>query len=85
VIHPSIPATHYAIVKAESGLPLFRNRNGSRASGITTTNIIVDGPATLSVATWAYSHAAQLAAAVWVSGKVVESLTGRWRLLLGTP
>jgi hypothetical protein len=27
-----------------------------------TATIIVDGPATLSVATWAYSHAAQLGA-----------------------
>jgi hypothetical protein len=48
-----------------------------------TANIIVDGPATLSVATWAYSHAAQLGVAAWVSGNIVEPLTGRWRSLLG--
>jgi hypothetical protein len=34
----------------------------------------------LSVATWAYSHAAQLGA--WVSGNLVEPLTGRWLSLL---
>ena len=47
-----------------------------------TANIIVDAPATISVATWAYSHAAQLGAGAWVSGNIVESLTGRWRTLL---
>jgi hypothetical protein len=48
-----------------------------------SANIIVGGPATLSVATWAYSHAAQLGAAAWVSGNLVEPLTGRWQSLLG--
>ena len=61
-------------------------RNSDHDCAITkagrSANIIVDGPATISVATWAYSHAAQLGAAAWVSGNVVEPLTGRWRSLL---
>jgi hypothetical protein len=31
----------------------------------TTANVIVDGPATISVATWAYSYGAALGASVW--------------------
>jgi hypothetical protein len=50
-----------------------------------TANIIVDGPATISVATWAYSHAAQLGAGAWVSGNVVAPLTGHRRSLLQVP
>jgi hypothetical protein len=61
-------------------------RNIDYDTAITKTgraaNIIVDGPATISVAAWAYPHAAQLGAGAWVSGNEVESLTGRWRTLL---
>jgi hypothetical protein len=45
-------------------------------------NIIVDGPATRSVAAWAYSHGAALGASAWVAGDVVEALIGSWRSLL---
>jgi hypothetical protein len=48
---------------------------------VRATNIIVDEPVTISVATWAYSHASQLGAGAWVIGNLVEPLTGRWRSL----
>jgi 5-methylcytosine-specific restriction endonuclease McrA len=45
-------------------------------------NIVVDGPATRSVAIWAYSHGAALGASAWVTGDLVEPLSGSWRTLL---
>jgi hypothetical protein len=70
----------------ERWLERWLERNNSHDIAISkagrTANIIVDGPATLSVATWAYSHAAQLGAGAWVSGNVVEQLSGRWLSLL---
>jgi hypothetical protein len=73
------------LLASEAHLEQWLERNTQHDSAIikagSTANIIVDGPATLSVATWAYSHAAQLGAAVWVSGNVVEPLTGRWQSL----
>jgi hypothetical protein len=74
------------LLASESHLERWLERNNKHDTAIIkagrTANIIVDGPATLSVAAWAYSHAAQLGAGAWVSGNVVESLTGRWRSLL---
>jgi hypothetical protein len=74
------------LLAAEFHLERWLERNSDHDSAITkarrSANIIVDGPATISVATWAYSHAAQLGAGAWVSGNVVEPLTGRWRSLL---
>jgi hypothetical protein len=74
------------LLASESHLERWLERNREHNSAIInagrTANIIVDGPATISVATWAYSHAAHLGAGAWVSGNVVESLTGRWRSLL---
>jgi hypothetical protein len=67
-------------------LEQWLKRNGDHDSTIInagrTANFIVDAPATISVATWAYSHAAQLGAGAWASGNVVEPLSGRWRMLL---
>jgi hypothetical protein len=41
-------------------------------------------PATAtSVAAGAYSHGAALGVSTWVSGEIVEPLSGRWRSLLG--
>jgi hypothetical protein len=77
------------LLASESHLERWLERNRDHDDAIIkagrTANIIVDGPATISVATWAYSHAAQLGASAWVSGNVVESLTGRWRSLLKAP
>jgi hypothetical protein len=74
------------LLASESHLERWLERNNNHDSAIIKAgrkaNIIVDGPATISVATWAYSHAAQLGAGAWVSENVVEPLTGRWRSLL---
>jgi hypothetical protein len=77
------------LLASESHLERWLQRNRDYDTAIIkagrTANIIVDGPATISVAVWAYSRAAQLGASAWVSGNVVESLTGRWRSLLDAP
>jgi hypothetical protein len=77
------------LLASETHLERWLQRNTQHDAAIIkagrTANIIVDGPAALSVATWAYSHAAQLGAAAWVSGTLVEPLTGRWRPLLAAP
>jgi hypothetical protein len=77
------------LLASEAHLERWLERNTQHDTAIIQAgriaNIIIDGPATLSVAAWAYSHAAQLGAGVWVSGNVVEPLTGRWRLLLASP
>jgi 5-methylcytosine-specific restriction endonuclease McrA len=74
------------LLASEPHLERWLQRNSHHDTAIIkagrTANIIVDGPATISVAAWAYSHAAQLGAGAWVSGNVVEPLTGRWRSLL---
>jgi hypothetical protein len=74
------------LLVSEAHLERWLERNNRHDTAIIkagrTANIIVDGPATVSVATWAYSHAAQLGAGAWVSGNVVQPLTGRWRTLL---
>ena len=44
-------------------------------------NIIVDAATTTSVAAWAYSHGAALGVSTWVSGEILEPLSGRWRTL----
>jgi hypothetical protein len=76
------------LLASESHLERWLERNRDHDAAIIkagrTANIIVDAPATLSVATWAYSHAAQLGAGAWVSGNVVELLTGRWRSSIDT-
>jgi len=41
-----------------------------------------DAPATVGVAAWAYGHNAALGAPAWLSGEIVEPLSGRWRSLL---
>jgi hypothetical protein len=77
------------LLASESHLERWLERNNKHDTAIIkagrTANIIVDGPATISVAIWAYSHASQLHASAWVSGNTVEPLTGRWRSLLETP
>jgi HNH endonuclease len=77
------------LLASESHLERWLDRNREHNSAIIkaghTANIIVDGPATISVATWAYSHAAQLGAGAWVSGNVVEPIRGRWRSLHKAP
>jgi 5-methylcytosine-specific restriction endonuclease McrA len=84
--HVECNAKKSDLLAAEAHLERWLERNTRQDTAIIqagrTANIIVDGPATLSVVTWAYSHAAQLGAAAWVSGNVVEPLTGRWRSLL---
>jgi HNH endonuclease len=71
------------LLASESHLERWLERNTNHDTSIITAgrsaNIIVDRPATISVATWAYSHAAQPGAHAWVSGSLVEPLTGRWR------
>jgi hypothetical protein len=75
------------LLPSESHLERWLERNNTHDAAIIdagrTATIIVDGPATIRVATGAYSHAAQLGAAAWFTGNVVEPLTGRWRSLLG--
>jgi 5-methylcytosine-specific restriction endonuclease McrA len=77
------------LLASESHLERWLERNRDHDAAIIragrSANIIVDGPATKSVATWAYSHATQLGADAWVSGNIVEPLTGRWRSLLEAP
>jgi hypothetical protein len=74
------------LLASESHFERWLERNNNHDTAIIkagrTANVIVDGPATLSVAAWAYSHAAQLGAGAGLSGNLVEPLTGRWRSLL---
>jgi hypothetical protein len=74
------------LVASEVHLERWLERNREHDSAISnigrTANIIGDAPATISVAAWVYTNAAQLGAGAWVSGNVVEPLTGRWRSLL---
>ena len=76
------------LLASESHLERWLERNNRHDAAIIkagrSANIIVDASATIRVANWAYSHAAQLGASAWVSGNVVEPLTGRWRSLLDT-
>ena len=82
--HVECNAKKSDLLAAETHLERWLERNTQHDTAVIeagrTANIIVVGPATLSVATWAYSHAAQLGA--WVSGNLVEPLTGRWLSLL---
>jgi hypothetical protein len=77
------------LLASESHLERWLERNRDHDASIInagrTANLIVDGPAAISVANWAYSHAAQLGAAAWISGNLVEPLTGRWHSLLEAP
>ncbi len=61
-------------------------RNQSYGSAISeaarAANIIVDQSGTLSVAGWAYAHAASLQAATWLRRDEVERLSGRRQSLL---
>jgi hypothetical protein len=75
------------LLAAESHLEHWLQRNSDHDAGIVAAgraaNIIVDGPATIGVAAWAYAHNAALGAPAWSSGEIVEPLSGRWRSLLG--
>ncbi len=75
------------MLAAEPHLERWLQRNANNEARIIeaarAANIIVDGAATRGVAAWAYSHGAALGASAWVTGDVVEPLSGRWRWLLG--
>jgi hypothetical protein len=64
---------------------LQRNHDNETAIGAAgrEANIIVDAATAASVAAWAYSHGTALGVSTWVSGEIVEPLSGRWRSLLG--
>jgi len=74
------------LLAAEDHLDRWIQRNDAQCTAISeagrNANIIVDLPAAMSVAKWAYSHGADLNAAAWVSGDTVEHLSDRWRMLL---
>lgn len=74
------------LLASEVHLDRWLQRNSDHGSAIgeagRRASIIVDLPAVLSVAAWAYAHGADLHAAAWLSGDTVEALTGRWRSML---
>lgn len=71
---------------SEGHLERWLQRNCDNDAGIIeagrAANIIVDGPATIGVAAWAYAHNAALGAPAWLRGEIVEPLSRRWRSLL---
>lgn len=75
------------LLASESHLERWLQRNQDNETTIgeagREANIIVDAATATSVAGWAYSHGAMLGAGTWVSGEIVEPLSGRWRSLLG--
>jgi hypothetical protein len=75
-----------ASLASERHLERWLQRNSDNDAGIIeagrVANIIVDGPATIGVAAWAYAHNAAVGAPAWLSGEIVEPLSGRWRSLL---
>ena len=76
------------LLAAENHLDRWIQRNEIESIAISEAgrgaSIMVDLPAAMSVAKWAYSHGAALNAAAWVSGDTVEHLSDRWRTLLHT-
>ena len=73
------------LLAAEVHLDRWLQRNERHDAAITNAglaaNIVVDLPGSVSVAGWAYAHAAHLQAATWMRGDEVEALSGRWRTL----
>ncbi len=55
-----------------------------RSAGV-GAGLVVDGPGTIRVATWAYEHAASLHAETWLESDHVEPLDDGWRSILGRP
>jgi hypothetical protein len=74
------------LLAAEVHLDRWLQRNSDHGTAIGEAgrgaSIIVDLPAVLSVAAWAYAHGADLHAAAWLNGDAVGPLTGRWRIML---
>jgi HNH endonuclease len=75
------------LLASEVHLDRWLQRNSEYESAIgeagRRASIIVDLPAAVNVAAWAYAHGTELSAAAWLSGDTVEPLTGRWRSMLG--
>ncbi|MDE2305285.1 MAG: HNH endonuclease [Gammaproteobacteria bacterium] len=76
------------LLAAEIHLERWMRRNEDHGQAIgeagTRSNLIVDLPATIGVARWAYAHGQSLQARTWLHGDALEALSGRWSALLGT-
>ncbi len=74
------------LLAAETHLERWLRRNDDRGAAIADAaarvSIVVDLPATLGVARWAYGHEESLRAQTWLQDDALEALTGRWRSLL---
>jgi len=74
------------LLASEVHLDRWLQRNSDYDSAIgeagRRASIIVDLPAAVNVAAWAYAHGTELGAAAWLSGDIVEPLTGKWRSML---
>ena len=75
------------LLAAETHLERWMRRNEAHGDAIaeaaTRWNFVVDLPAAIGVARWAYAHGESLHARTWLHDDSVEPLTGRWRSLLG--
>ena len=74
------------LLAAEAHLENWVQRNQNHDSIIAEAGrhagVLVDVPAVLHVAAWAYALGAGIRASVWIEGDRVEHLTGRWRPVL---
>jgi hypothetical protein len=74
------------LLAAEAHLESWVQRNEHYDSIIKDSGgdagVLVDHPAALHVAAWAYAHGAGLRTSVWIEGDNCEHLTGRWKCIL---
>ena len=74
------------LLAAETHLERWVQRNEDHGKAISEagaqSNLIVDLPATIGVARWAYAHGESLRARAWLRDDMVEALSGRWRSIL---
>jgi HNH endonuclease len=76
------------LLAAETHLEHWLRRNADHDAALgeagQQAGLIVDAAGTHSVATWAYSHGAQLHSGAWLQDDEVIPLTGQWRHLLAS-
>jgi hypothetical protein len=74
------------LLAAEAHLENWVQRNENHAAVIADAGrragVLVNLPAVLNVAAWAYAHGAGLRASVWIEGDIVERLTDKWKRVL---
>ena len=74
------------LLAAEAHLESWVQRNAHYAAVLDDAGrhagVLIDLPAVVNVAAWAYAHGAGLRSSVWIEGDNIEHLTGRWKRIL---